>query len=68
MSALLHAGDLQSPTWLKLKAHFEARLAEHRAGNDRRLSDQDTAHLRGRIAEAKYFLELADPPPVIPAE
>lgn len=65
---LLNPADLQSPTWLKLKKHFEARLEAHRIQNDGRLSESDTTHLRGRIAEAKYLLALADPDPVIPAE
>jgi len=65
---LLNPSDLQSPTWLKIKKHVEERVESHRSSNDGRLSESDTAHLRGRIAEAKYLLALADPPiPVIPA-
>jgi len=65
---MLNQADLLSPTWLKLKKHYEERIESHRIQNDGRLSENDTAHLRGRIAEAKYLLALAEPAPVIPAE
>ena len=58
--ALLNDADLQSPTWAKLRKHFDERLAEHRAKNDCKLNTEDTAHIRGRIAEARYFLSLME--------
>jgi len=54
--------DLRSPTWLKIKAHFEERLADHRKANDNDKDAVATAKLRGRIAEAQYLLDLAKPP------
>ena len=59
---ILTAEDLRSPTWLKLKAHFEGRRAEHRAANDNDKDVVATAKLRGRIAEATYLLDLEKPP------
>jgi len=56
--SVLDKRDLLSPTWVKLKEHFAARLTDLRGANDRSLQMEDTARLRGRIAEAKYFLEL----------
>ena len=66
---LLNQADLQSATWVKIKAHFTERLQDHRIQNDSaRLTDIDTARLRGRIAEAAYVLDLATPTPAIPAK
>lgn len=50
--------EKQSALWKRLKAHFEARIARHRASNDSPKSDEKTALLRGRIREAKYFASL----------
>ena len=61
---LLNASDVQSQTWIKIKKLFEDRLAEHRVRNDGRLTEEETAYLRGRIAEAKHILSLADKDPV----
>lgn len=58
--ALLNESDLQSPTWGKLRKYFEMRLDELRVKNDCRMGEEDTAYLRGRIAEARYFLGLAE--------
>ncbi len=58
---LLDLNDRQSPTWAKLRKHFEARLQDHRIENDGRKPETETAHLRGRIAEAKYLLDLEGP-------
>lgn len=65
---LLNQADLQSQTWVKIRKHFEERLAEYRRRNDGRLSDSDTTHLRGRIAEAVYVLDLGSQDPAKPAE
>ena len=56
---MLDVDDLRSPTWAKLKKHFEQRRNDHRIENEKRLSDLDTAYLRGRIAEETYLLDLA---------
>lgn len=66
---VLTATDLNSPTWIKLRAHYEAELIKARAKNDGNLSAEDTARLRGRIAEIKGFLALGhdDPVPVVPS-
>jgi hypothetical protein len=65
---LLNPADLQSPTWLKLKAHMEERLATHRRKNDGNYDEAQTNRLRGQITEAKYVLGLAEPdtPPIEP--
>ena len=65
---LLDQADRQSAAWVKIKAHFTERLQDHRIKNDGRLADIETAHLRGRIAEASYLLDLATPTPVIKPE
>ena len=50
--------DLGSTAWLKLKAHMEERLEQHRRANDSDLDAVRTAKQRGRIAEAKYIFSL----------
>lgn len=39
-----------------MREHVEARLAVHRKKNDNDLSAEETAHLRGRIAECVHLL------------
>lgn len=58
--------DFTSPTWLRLRKYCERRLDELRRKNDGLLSADDTARLRGRIAQLKEIQALADQPP--PAE
>lgn len=58
---VLLKSDITSETWLRLKAHYEARLAALRIQNDGRLDADETARLRGRIKEIKGFLALGDP-------
>jgi len=60
--AVLLPGDLFSPTWLKLKKHYEERLDYWRAMNDGSHDAAKTERIRGRIAECKVFLALAYPP------
>lgn len=62
---VLDSGDLNSPTWMRIKAHYEKRLAIHRARNDTDLDPIKTAKLRGRIAEAEYILSLGSPVPLM---
>lgn len=58
--ALLNDADLQSSTWSKLRKHFEERRADHRLKNDCKLNVDETAYLRGRIAEANYLLSMSE--------
>lgn len=60
--------DRNTPLWLALRAHLERRLESQRAKNDTDLSAEDTAKVRGRIAEIKALLALEAPPPQVPAD
>jgi len=53
------------PLFLKLKAHYEQKLANLRAMNDNDNSPDMTAATRGRIKEVKLFLALDQDQPVI---
>lgn len=57
----LSPDELNSPLWMKLKAEWEGRLADLRAGNDGELDDKATAKQRGRIAEVKRNLDMGKP-------
>ncbi|MFA7269928.1 MAG: hypothetical protein WC073_11335 [Sterolibacterium sp.] len=57
---ILDLNDLHSQTWSKIKAHFTERLQDHRTKNDGRLTENDTAYLRGRIAEAQHILQMGE--------
>lgn len=50
--------DRDNPLWLKLKAEYEARLAQLRASNDTDKDEIATAKLRGQISEIKRFLDM----------
>ncbi len=54
----LTEAEKHSSLWQKLKADWEARLAQLRADNDKTISDAETVRLRGRIAEIKRNLDL----------
>jgi hypothetical protein len=61
----LTAQDRNSATWRRLEEHLTARLAQLRAKNDRPLSEQETATLRGQIACLKEIIALGkDPAPL----
>jgi hypothetical protein len=60
---LLSAMDVQSQTWLKLKAHIEARINSLRAKNDGDLDPIATAKLRGSLRALSNLLTLATPAP-----
>jgi hypothetical protein len=47
-----------SPVWARVKEIIEDRIAKHRIANDGDKSPEDTAKLRGRIAELKDLLKL----------
>jgi hypothetical protein len=61
LSADLNQNDFNSATWQKLRLHLEARLITLRARNDASMNAEDTARLRGQIAELKTLLALEDP-------
>lgn len=65
---LLGLSDRQSPTWRKLKTHFEQRLHELRAKNDNDLDAIATARVRGAIREVTYLLALGDQDPATEAD
>ncbi len=65
MSSPLTKDDITSPTWLRLRAHYEAELAKLRVKNDAEHDPDQTARLRGRIAEIKNLLTLDQPDPAI---
>ena len=54
----LHPIEAQSALWLKLKELMLERLDTLRHQNDGVLSLEETARLRGRIAELKNLLAL----------
>lgn len=61
MANVLTSSDANSATWERIKKHLEERIERHRRENDKGLSMEDTAKLRGRIAELKYLLDLDKP-------
>ena len=67
MAFKLTTSEIGSPLWMKLKAHIEERVAGHRRANDGNLNTEDTAKVRGRIAEGKYILGLDNPAPQLDA-
>jgi hypothetical protein len=60
--------EARTPLWQAVRAHYEAKLARLRAKNDTRQSPEETAWLRGQIAEIKAILALDAPPPEPPSE
>jgi len=65
-SILLDGADRASSTWQKLKKHLEARLHQLRVKNDndnQKLTEADTAALRGQIAAIKNLLAQGTPAP-----
>lgn len=62
----LTLGERQSPLLRKLMEHYAKKLETYRGNNDNvNLSPEQTAHLRGRIAECKSFLALDNPAPTV---
>lgn len=54
-----------SPVWLSIKAKLQAKLEELRIKNDdAKLTDVETATLRGHLRMLKAFLALGNEPPV----
>ena len=67
MTFRLTPAEISSPLWMKLKKHIEERVSGHRRMNDGNLNVEDTAKLRGRIAESNYLLGLDSPAPQMDA-
>lgn len=61
----LSDGERMSALWRKLEQHLTDRLATLRARNDGNLPPDETAKVRGQIAEVKSFLEIGTPKLVI---
>ena len=60
---ILTKEERNSPLWMKLKPHFEARLAKFRADNDKSEDVLVTEKRRGKIAELKDLIELGSDKP-----
>lgn len=60
--------ELHSSLWVKLTEHYEARLQLLRQKNDNVLSAEETARLRGRIAEVRAILALPQDKTVTPED
>jgi hypothetical protein len=68
MQSVLTEHDRQGDPWLKIKKHFESRLAVLRQKNDKPATEAQTAVLRGRIAEVKAILALGEEQQTNPSE
>lgn len=55
----LDTDDLESITWRRISEHLNKRLSKLREQNDGDLPDEETAKLRGRIAELKLILSFS---------
>jgi len=60
MATTLTINDVRSDTWRRVEAILNERIAAHRLENDTPLDETKTTRLRGRIAEAKELLALAE--------
>ena len=60
--------DFRSETWRAFEAIAIDRIEKHRIKNDGQLNTEDTARLRGRIAELKELLTLGKPSPALVAD
>lgn len=60
--------EARTPLWQAVRAHYEDKLARLRAKNDTRQSPEETAWLRGQIAEVKALLALDQPPMQFPTD
>jgi hypothetical protein len=53
--------EVASALWTRLSAHLNERLQILREKNDNTLDEQQTARIRGEIAEIKRLLATAQP-------
>lgn len=60
----LEKHETQTPLWMKIEEHLKARIETLRRMNDADLDPAKTARIRGRIAEARRLLSLAEDAPV----
>lgn len=60
--------DFRSETWRAFEAIASDRLDKYRRKNDGQLNADETARLRGRIAELKELLTLSTPAPALVAD
>lgn len=58
-------GDRMNPLWGKMMDLWQQRLDELRKLNDRPQSEENTATLRGRIAEIKALIALNEEIPIL---
>ena len=57
---MLTQEDFKNPTWQRLSDHLQTHLDMARQQNDKHLSAEETAALRGRISALKELLNLPD--------
>ena len=62
----LSEADKAHGLWLRLRAHFEERLALARQRNDAIQPEDMTAALRGEIKTLKGLIALGDDRPIVP--
>jgi hypothetical protein len=60
---VIHPVHFQSDAWKAVEKHLGERLVELRQKNDSNLAPDETARIRGRIAEIKELLGLATAKP-----
>ena len=66
---ILTEADKAQNLWLRLRAHFEERLAVMRARNDdATLTEQATAAIRGEIGCLKKLIALGNDQPIVAGE
>jgi len=65
---LITAMERNSAVWQKLKPYLETRLETLRRQNDGQLTPDQTAKVRGRIAEVKGLLSLGTDKPQVADE
>jgi hypothetical protein len=56
----LSRNDRNSPLWLRIEGYLNARIELHRRRNDADLAPDQTARLRGQIAELKNLLAAGE--------
>lgn len=62
---ILSKMDKQSATWQTIMQYLEQRLAKLRAMNDIIMPEQNTATIRGQIAEVKAMMNLDKDEPIV---
>jgi hypothetical protein len=55
---MLTKDDFKTPTWQRVTEHLQTQLTMARQQNDKHLSAEETAALRGRISALKELLNL----------